>query len=178
MQSVNLSDFRSGIAGRPFRAFVQHHINKQSSQSRRSAVAAIPGMLPAAAQGLPERFVDRWNSRAYERSFWEMDCALVLDEVIADARAEFESLGIEPDDWILFNMFQLVTLNFAYSAEKEPGFRSFAGLKASGKDWVGSAILIVSGLALVNVTQNALLLIVGWLFFGVGVLPLLAKLRR
>ncbi|MBT9149783.1 MAG: hypothetical protein AAGB97_00100 [Dehalococcoidia bacterium] len=68
-------------------------------------------MLPEKAKPLVEPFIDRWNARAYEKDFWQMDTAIVFDEIIGDARSVLSESGIAFDDETLFNMFNIIVLS-------------------------------------------------------------------
>jgi len=85
-------------------------------------------MSPIVLSHLVE-FSDRWNSKAYNAGFWAENCAEVFTEIINDASAVLLNADIKPDDEVLFNIFQLVTLNFALAASLQPNMRKFAGIK-------------------------------------------------
>ena len=52
-----------------------------------------------------------------------------MEEIIKDAAEVLLQVGARPDDETLFNIFQLVTLNFALAASLQPKMRKFAGIK-------------------------------------------------
>ena len=132
MQPTNLDQFRAGIRGRPYKALVQHHLKKQNQGNRIDGLyATIDLILPELHPAL-ENYIDRWNERAYDRSFWQRDCANVFDDMIEEARALLRSDGRQEDDETLFNFFQAMTLTFAANAAEQPAMRRFAGIK---KGW-------------------------------------------
>jgi hypothetical protein len=69
------------------------------------------------------------NTRVYDPDFWRTYCAEVLDQIIADARDVLDSAGVPAEDEILFNMFQVLTMNFAVLASDQPNMRKLAGIK-------------------------------------------------
>jgi hypothetical protein len=95
---------------------------------RIAGVADTTQWLPAPLQPAMEHFIDRWNVQAYEQEFWDRDLAEVMDEIVEDARAFAKARGVDPDDETLFNMFNIVTLSFAYSAYDQPEMRRFMGI--------------------------------------------------
>lgn len=168
---IDLEGFRAGVQGREYRDFVQHHLNAQSAQDRNLGFVGTVQMLPAELQPLMEGFIDRWNVRMYDHDFWRQDCADVLDAILEDARNMAQSIGYKPDDEDLFNIFQLVSMSYAYNADLEPKFRAFAGVKRKRTSWVWIALVALAAIALANITDNPVLLVAGWLLAAVLVWP-------
>lgn len=176
MQPINLTEFRDGVRGRTYRQLVEHHLKNQVGDERMKAILGTVELLPKPVRPPAEELIDRWNARAYNADFWSRDCADVFDEIAADAEALFESNGLEADDEDVFNVFQVVTMSFAYSAEKEPRFREFAGIEGkTGGGWGLPVAMGVGLILLMNVTDNPVLLIGAWLVFGVVVFPVVVK---
>ena len=86
-------------------------------------------MLPQEAKGLIEGFIDRWNLRGYDQAFWQMDTASVFDEITEDAKTVLSEKGLYTDDEMLFNMFNIIVLSYAYSAYDQPKMREFMGIR-------------------------------------------------
>lgn len=99
-------------------------------------------MLPEEAKPLAETFIDRWNVRAYEKDFWQMDTAIVFDEIIDDARSILSESGIPLDDETLFNMFNIIVLSYAYSAYGQPKKRKFIGIRSGKFPWISAISLL------------------------------------
>lgn len=74
-------------------------------------------------------FIDRWNEVAQKRGFFDKDCTAAFDEITRDANDFLVEIGKTPDRETLFNMFQIITTNFAYTADKEPAFRERANIR-------------------------------------------------
>jgi hypothetical protein len=96
------------------------------------AIEGTKKLLPPVIMDSLEEFSDRCNSRAYDADFWREDCAQVFDLITSEACDIMQKAGITLDDETLFNLFQLVTLNFALAASLQPELRKFAGIK---KGW-------------------------------------------
>jgi hypothetical protein len=69
--------------------------------------------------------------RAYDRALWQTDTASVFDEITEDAKNVLSEIGLHTDDEMLFNMFNIIVLSYAYSAYDQPKMREFMGAKGS-----------------------------------------------
>jgi len=130
-QTVNLSKLKAGFEGRPFSQLIDHILNRQSQDQRIQSINETIAMLPEEARGLVEGFIDRWNLRAYDQAFWQMDTVSVFDKITEDAKTVLAEKGLYTDDETLFNMFNIIVLSYAYSAYDQPNLREFIGIKAS-----------------------------------------------
>lgn len=109
MSNVDLRAFREGIAGRPYLAFLRHHIEGQKEFER---MGAIGGLRQSLAQFLTEEaetVVDRWVSQGSYGQLDTRDCAEVLDSLHDDLQ---RTLGTLPDE-VAFDFFQFVSLQVA-----------------------------------------------------------------
>ena len=85
--------------------------------------------LPMDVRTFVEGFIDMWNNMAYDRSFWQDDASVVFGYILSEAKKLLDNNNAESNDKILFHMFQIIVLNFAYTAEKQPKMRKFIGIK-------------------------------------------------
>jgi len=134
VKPINIDEVKSGFRGKPYNALVQYHIKRQNTKQLATGIEGTKGMLPKEVL-LPDmlnrfdEFFDRWNSKAYDASFWREDCAEVFTHIMNDASNVLLQAKIKPDDETLFNIFQIVTLSFALAASLQPKMRKFAGIK-------------------------------------------------
>ncbi len=142
LKPIDLSELRAGFAGRPFSKLINHHLNRQSQDQRIQAINGTIAMLPEEARGLVEGFIDRWNLRAYDRGFWQTDTASVFDDITGDAKNVLSGIGLRTVDEMLFNMFNIIVLSYAYSAYDQPKMREFMGVKGSIFPWVSAISLL------------------------------------
>jgi hypothetical protein len=91
LRPIDLEGFRAGVRGRPYKALIQHHLKKQNDVQRMTGLRGTLSMFPVALHKQVESYADRWKSRAYDKAFWQRDCADVFDEMIRDARSVLES---------------------------------------------------------------------------------------
>jgi hypothetical protein len=172
-QTINPSELRAGFAGRPFYELIHHHLNRQSQDQRIQGINGTIAMLPEQARGLVEGFIDRWNLRAYDQDFWKMDAALVFDEITEDSRNAFSELGIDTDDEMLVNIFNIIVLSYAYSAYDQPKMREFMGVKCSIFPWVSVISLLYplgAGVYIATRTPASTPMIVGYCLANLGYL--------
>lgn len=66
--------------------------------------------------------------------FLEADCNFIFTSIWDKGVEIAKSLSIEPDDYLIFSLFQLIVLNFAYFAYENKNFRKFVGLKLRKTD--------------------------------------------
>ena len=127
-QPVNLLELRAGYKGSPFSQLIEHHLNRQNQDKRIQSCNGHKAMLSDEAGELAEDFIDRWNLRAHDQSFWQTDAASILDEITQDAKNILSEKDLPIDDEILLNFFNIVVLNYASSAYDQPKMREFMGI--------------------------------------------------
>lgn len=132
MQETNLSEIRAGLAGRPFNSFIQHHLKRQDDRERERALQGTMGLIPKWFVPATADLADDVNHAMLGSDFWHQDTAAVFDLVADDARDRAARIGQSIDDEIVFNIFQIVSLNIASMASQHRQLRTFAGIK---KGW-------------------------------------------
>jgi DNA primase large subunit len=135
-----LSKFLDGAGDRPYKELVQAHIRKQSTSKLQQAVSWETSNLPKSISAQIESFIAAINERfAYDNDFWkEVTCLeaftsfmltafefLPINDRIKSIEASFESENQE----IAFQIFQIATLSFAYSASTQKKQRKFMGIR-------------------------------------------------
>lgn len=137
MKENPVSQFLESAGHLPYRELIAHHIKKQSVRRLQEAVLGEGSLLPAHLQGLVEGYIDGVSYRfAYNKQFWETaTCKDAFDSILETA---VELLPIEeiiatpedalhPDNQLLaFQLFQIATVSFAYSASLQ---RKFMGIR-------------------------------------------------
>ncbi|MFZ1557410.1 MAG: hypothetical protein WAT38_14605 [Nitrospira sp.] len=177
MQSINLPDLRAQFAGTRLRELVQHHLRRQSQRRRIDGLQATINLLPEVARGVAEGFIDRWNAHVYDQEFWERDTSEVFDDIIADARTVLRPLDLETDDEAAFNLFNIVVMNYAYSAYDQPKMREFMGILGGSFPWPSALGLLYPITAIVYVgtaTPAGAAMVVGYGIANLGYLLFVA----
>jgi hypothetical protein len=123
---INLEELKVQFKGKPFNQLIEYHLRRQKNTKKlREAAVGTIAMLPQSVQSIAVDFIDKWNEKAYEESFWQRDTSDVFSEIIEDARSLLSSFEEPADDETLFNMFQVVVLSYAYSASDQPTMQKF-----------------------------------------------------
>ncbi|MBC7341789.1 MAG: hypothetical protein H5U02_04985 [Clostridia bacterium] len=139
MDKINLYEFLDGVRGRPYKALVEHHIKKQKTKELLHGCLGTIGLLPPKLQPFMEEFIDHMNTYAYNKAFWDLSCDAAFQLIEEEARNKLpidDLIAVdqhnrlsESSQELLFNIFQIVTLSYAYSASDQPQMRRFIGIK-------------------------------------------------
>jgi hypothetical protein len=173
MKSINLPELRAQFAGTRFRDLVQHHLRRQSQHQRIEGLQGTIALLPEVARGAAETFIDRWNAHAYDQGFWLRDTSDVFDDIVADARTALRPLGLEKDDEAAFNLFNVIVMNYAYSAYDQPKMREFMGISGGSFPWpsaVGLLYPIAAAVYIATATPAGAAMVVGYGIANLGYL--------
>ncbi len=130
---VDLAELRRGFCGQRYANLVGHHVSRQNKGQILAGVTGTMALLPLKARGLVEPAIDDWNRRGYDAAFWRRACADVFDEMLVDMRGRLMAVGAPIDDEVLFNLFQIVTMNFAHSASDQRTMRRFRACEVGGR---------------------------------------------
>lgn len=176
---INLIELKKQFQGTRFCRLIEHHLRQQSQDQRIRGIRGTIAILPQSVHDLVADFVDRWNSRAYEGTFWQEDTATVFEEIINDARDVLLPLGLASDDEAAFNLFNIVILNYASIAYYQPKLRQFMRISVNGFPWLSTLALLypISGTIYFALNTPASLLMIvgygmaslGYLLFGAGI---------
>jgi hypothetical protein len=123
---MNLASLQNQFQGRKFGELILHHLY---SQSQSDIIAALQGtiqLLPDLFQEREmEKMIDDFNSNIYEKSFWQTDCSYEFSHIIEVAKDRFSRVGLSPNEDDLFNVFNVIVLNFAYGASIQNEMKKF-----------------------------------------------------
>ena len=126
MEKINLEKLKVQFKGKPFYQLIEYHLSRtKNTKKLKEASVGTAAMLPQAAQSLVVGFIDKWNEKVNDESFWQKDTSDVFSEITDDARSLLSSFIQPIDDETLFNMFQVVVLSYAYSASDQPAMQGF-----------------------------------------------------
>ncbi len=134
------AEFFRNTGPKPYRELIQHHLKRQSTRQLQEGVMGTVEFLPEAAQQHVTEFIDAANERlAYDQHFWmhadvktafgyiiqEANMTLNLDQWMSEGWDAYEADNLE----LAFNIFQIATLSFAYSASMDKKQRKFMGVR-------------------------------------------------
>lgn len=114
------------LRGKQYRHLVEAHMRKLGKGLPVSMAAAVALFTPEerrAAEGI----IDQFNAQGYQETVWLSDAGTILESI---SRRLNEALSPAPaEDAAVFNLFQLVTMNFAWMAHEQKALRKFIGIK-------------------------------------------------
>lgn len=139
-----LVEFLDGAANRPYRGLIQYHIRRQSTQQLLHAGIGERELLPEQHRGAVLVYIDAVNGAVgYDREFWATaTCGEAMRVILRIADSSFELAGqicpgdplASADQNLAFQLFQIPTLNFAYSASQDRRQRKFMGIRKGCSD--------------------------------------------
>ncbi len=135
-----LEEFLNRAGEKPYRELVQYHIKRTGTLELQKAVLDETGLLPQDLQEFVIAYIDATNSQfGYDQSFWtKATCREAFEAIIRVAIAtlpisnQFVSVAgaLEAKNHVLaFQLFQISTLSFAYSASTQRKQRKFMGIR-------------------------------------------------
>lgn len=133
---MDLKALKKQFHGRRFGELILHHRKKADMHTIISAIRGVTHNLPKEAQPLVESWIDQINSSARSEQFWRQDCGDALESITTAASVKLRAVGVEPSTDDLFNMFQIIVLNFAYSTYRFSQSKEFIQ-KALGVGFFG-----------------------------------------
>ena len=125
MSEINIESLATQFEGRKFGELVLYHIKNQSFEQIIKAMQGTIDSLPSNIQNEIESLLDNANLLAYKKEFWADDCGQILKFIVSAAQKELEEKGVIPTEDNLFDVFNLIVMNFAYSAYKDPKMKKF-----------------------------------------------------
>ena len=139
---TKLSNFLENAKDKNYRDLIQHHIKKQSTeQLRKSSLGEMSFLPESISNESVMNFIDHCNFIAMAPSFWKDNtCKTAFDEIMQEAINNLEGLSKkfkkiedflnnEENHEMAFNIFQLITLSYSYSASMSKQVRKQMGIK-------------------------------------------------
>ncbi len=132
IRNVDLTQLEEQFKGAEYRHLVQQHIRKIGSQLELAILGAVEALTDeekVAIEGLAEIY----NEAGYQQDFWRRDCSEVFQEICSNYFDVMSKHNLPSEDKIAFNLFQIITMNFAIQARDQKALRKFIGIK---KNWL------------------------------------------
>lgn len=135
-----LSELLGNAGNRPYRDLIEYHVKRATIERIMFAISGTADLLPAACNNLLIEFIDLANDKfAYDQHFWKFcDVKTAFGRIIQLAISILPlqyTILCEADAYndnnheLAFNLFHIITLNFAYSAIQSRNMRKFMGIK-------------------------------------------------
>ena len=125
MTAVSIDQLAEQFEGRKFGELVLHHIDKQPFEQIVAAMQGTMEGLPAQVRGEVEGLIDSANSLAFKKEFWSDDCGRILKFISSMVEKELQEKGCGLSEENTFDVFNIIVLNYAYSAHKDPRMKKF-----------------------------------------------------
>lgn len=122
---MDINSLSQQFTGRKFGELVLYHYNKQEFETIITALLGTIEELPESVIPHVDSWIDEINSFGAEPSFWKKDCGEVFIDICNRARQKLQSLSVCATEDQIFNMFNIIVLNFAYNAHKSPETKAF-----------------------------------------------------
>ncbi len=134
LSKIDIVELEKGFRGKSFNKLIEAHINKHNERQLYNASQGTMNLLPVQAKPAIEGFIDMWNERVYSKEIWFSDTGEIFLDIVNSSVEVLKGYGVENiDDEMLFNMFQVIVLNYAYSAVNQPKMQEFMEIKKKKK---------------------------------------------
>jgi len=122
---MDLEALQKQFRGSRFGNLILHHRRENDLQTTIAAVQGVTEQLPPTARPLVESWIDEMCPNSRSEQFWQQDCGEAFARITTAAAAKLRAAGVEPTTDDLFNMFQIIVLNFAYVAHRSNRSKAF-----------------------------------------------------
>jgi len=140
MGKTQLIQFLEGAGEKPYRQLVEYHIKRTPTKQLQQAVLDEISIAPEKIKPMMMGYIDVVNEQlGYNSEFWaQATCRQAFDEIIKIAMAIFqndiviaslEDALAERNHDLSFQLFQIPTVSFAYSASTQKKQRKFMGIR-------------------------------------------------
>ncbi len=140
MSKSQLIEFLDGAGEKPYRKLVEYHIKRTPTKKLQQAVLDEIKLAPRKLEPTMMDYIDAVNEQlGYNSAFWEQtSCRQAFEKIIKIAVTTFQ-LDINIDSvedalkpmnhGLSFQLFQIPTVSFAYSASTQRKQRKFMGIR-------------------------------------------------
>ncbi len=138
MWAPGLTTFLMDVGDKRYRDLVQHHLRKQSIEQLQQSMHGELELLPPHFLPQAEEFIDVVNEKlVYDKAFWKSATVQEAFNSIMEISTKVfannpikESGALSPENHELaMGLFQMSTMNFAYSAASDKNMRKYTGIK-------------------------------------------------
>ena len=126
ISGISIDQMIVDLSGKEFRHLVQAHMRRFRG-TLPSVITASVELMTSDEKAVAEKLIDEFNQQGYNQAFWRSDAGEVLSSVSRDLNDAFFPTKAEPAG--IFNVFQIITGNFAWLAHEQKSLRKFAGIR-------------------------------------------------
>ncbi|SRR6266480_426654 len=122
IRGISINQMIADLTGKAYGQLVQTHLGKLGAQLPAGIAASVAFCTPG-ERAASEAIIDDYNAKGYDAAFWTSDAGEMLASVSCDLNdALFPDTA---DEAGVFNLFQLITQNFALMAREQKAFNDF-----------------------------------------------------
>ena len=140
MSKSQLIEFLDGAGEKSYRQLIEYHIKRTPTKELQKVVFGESTILPEKLRPMVMDYIDTVNEQlGYNSQFWaRATCLEAFEKIINIALTTFHpDINIESvedalnpkNHEISFQLFQIPTLSFAYSASTQKNQRKFMGIR-------------------------------------------------
>lgn len=122
---MDLKELINQYSGRKFGELILYHHSKHDLPTISKAFQGTIVELPPKVQPTIENWLDYISILGKNESFWQSDCGEIFGELCSKAKEWLSEFDNNPNETDIFNMVQLIILNFAYGTYKYPQSKYF-----------------------------------------------------
>lgn len=132
MHDIDIAQVKVDMAGKKFGDLVLYHMKKQSFEQIQLAMLGTIEALPAPIAKEITSLIDNSLELAYKKEFWADDCGKIYKFITSMAEKDIEEKGGRASEKQLYDMFNIIVLNYAYSGYKDPRMKKFIEKSVGG----------------------------------------------
>ena len=130
---MNLVKIKNKFKGIQFGRLILHQQKSADMQGTKKALQDTMAELPPDVQPLLESWISEMGTNIRLGKFWRKDCDEVFDTIVKAADEKLRAAGMEPTSADLYNMFQVIVLNFVSMVPKSR--KSTAMIRRASSGW-------------------------------------------
>jgi len=123
--SVDINALAQQFTGSKFGEMVLHHYKNTDLETVIAAMQGTIEELPQDARPVVEPWIDKIGAFGSDPAFWKHDCGISFKIICDTAYLVLDAQGVKVTSDLLLSMFNIIVINFAYSAHKHPQTKAF-----------------------------------------------------
>jgi len=130
IRDVYLGRLDGGFRDADYCKLVEYYLRKLGPNVESSLAAAV-SRLSKDERGVADVLIDEYDQICYRQDFWQLNCVEAVKDICGKFAEEMSAAGLVADEKNMYNVFEVITLNFALQARDKKELRDFAGIRKS-----------------------------------------------
>lgn len=98
-----------------------------------STLASAVSRLSKEERPVADLLIDEYDQICYRQDFWQLNGVEAVKDICGKFAEEMAAVGLDVGEENMYNVFEVITLNFALQARDKRELRDFAGIR---KNWL------------------------------------------